>query len=293
MSAHASSTTAAERLLHNVPHLRPIYHAADSILMSQSTDFSFNDCVALVTGGATGIGRATVALLAKAGATVLAVGLDPEEGADLEQEQRACGRLVQFREVDVTSDAEVRAAVQYAEQNFGRLNAIVNSAGICKTGKRLEDLSDSEWNDTFNVNVTGIFRVCRAGLPALRRSGGGAVVNIASVHAVATARGHADYAASKGAVLSLSRQLALDYAPDRIRVNALIVGSVDTRMSRPVFEAHGGPEALGLSLKPDALPRVGGPEEVARIIAFLLSDASSYINGSGLVADGGLLAHLL
>jgi len=93
--------------------------------------------------------------------------------------------------------------------------------------------------------------------------------------------------------VSLSRALALDYATDRIRVNALIVGSVDTRMSRPIFDAHGGPEGLGLSYSFDAIPRVGKPEEVASVIAFLLSDASSYINGSGLVADGGLLAKLL
>src|SRR5215469_2408674 len=102
----------------------------------------------------------------------------------------------------------------------------------------------------------------RAGMPALRRAGGGSIVNVASVHAEATAKGHADYAASKGGVVSMSRALALDYAQDRIRCNALIVGSVDTRMSRPIFDAHGGPEGLGLSLNADALPRIGKPEEV-------------------------------
>jgi len=127
----------------------------------------------------------------------------------------------------------------------------------------------------------------------MRRSGGGSVVNIASVHAVATAAGHADYAASKGAVLSLSRQLALDYAVDKIRVNALIVGSVNTRMSHAAFEAAGGPEALGLSFSPNAIPRVGEPQEIAAVIAFLLSDASSFVTGAGLISDGGMLAKLM
>jgi NAD(P)-dependent dehydrogenase (short-subunit alcohol dehydrogenase family) len=169
----------------------------------------------------------------------------------------------------------------------------VNGAAIHVPGKRLEDISDAEWDATIGVNLTGVFRVCRAGLPALRRAGGGSVVNIASVHAVATAPGLADYAASKGAVLSLSRQLALDYAVDGIRVNALIVGSVNTRMSQPVFEAAGGPEALGLSFDARAIPRVGQPVEIADVIAFLISDASSFITGSGLIADGGMLAKLM
>ncbi len=172
------------------------------------------------------------------------------------------------------------------------LHGIVNNAAVCNTGKRLEDLSDAEWEATFNINVTGILRVGRAALPVLRRSSGG-IVNISSVHAIATAVGHAAHAASKGAVLALSRQLAIEYAADRIRVNALIVGAVDTRMSRPAFEAHGGPEALGLSFSREALPRVGTPAEIASVIAFLLSDASAFINASGLVADGGLLAKIL
>jgi len=247
----------------------------------------------LVTGALTGIGRATALLLSESGASVLATGRDVKSGAALESEQTALGRQFRFREMDVTNSEQVSRAIGFAEETFGRLDGIVNNAAICITGKRLEDLSDAEWDTTLDVNLKGIFRVCRAGFPVLRRAGGGSVINVASVHAEATARGHADYAASKGGVVSLSRALALDYAADRIRVNALIVGSVDTRMSRPIFDAHGGPEGLGLSYRLDAIPRVGKPEEVASVIAFLLADASSYINGTGLVADGGLLTKLL
>lgn len=255
--------------------------------------FSVTGKSVLVTGAATGIGRATALLLAKQGASVLAIGLDAHEGQSLDRESAGLPGRLHFREADITRQDQIDQAVRLAEQTFGHLHGVVNNAAICNTGKRLEDLSDAEWEATFNINVTGIFRVCRSALPVLRRSGGGSVVNISSVHAMATAAGHADYAASKGAVLSLSRQLALDYAVDRIRVNALIVGSVDTRMSRPTFDAHGGPEGIGLSFSPQAIPRVGNPEEIASVVAFLLSDASSFINGSGLVADGGLLAKLL
>jgi NAD(P)-dependent dehydrogenase (short-subunit alcohol dehydrogenase family) len=247
----------------------------------------------LVTGALTGIGRATAILLACSGASVLATGRDSKAGATLEAEQAALEHTLRFCRMDVTQNDAVVRAVKMAEDAFGRLDAIVNNAAICVTGKRLEELSDAEWDATLDANLKGVFRVCRAGIPALRRAGGGSVVNVASVHAEATARGHADYAASKGGVVSMSRALALDYAVDRIRVNALIVGSVDTRMSKPAFDAHGGPEGLGLSFDPGAIPRVGKPEEVASVIAFLLSDAASYINGCGLIADGGLLAKLL
>lgn len=255
--------------------------------------FSVADKSVLVTGAATGIGRATARLLAEYGASVLAVGLDAAEARSFENESSAFDGRLHFLEVDITRQDQVDDAIDFAQKTFGHLHGVVNSAAICNTGKRIEDLSDAEWDATFRVNVTGIFKVCRAAFPVLRRSGGGSVVNLSSAHAIATAAGHPDYAASKGAVLALSRQLALDYAADRIRVNALIVGSVDTRMSWSAFEAAGGPEALGLSFNATAIPRVGSPDEVASIIAFLLSDASSYINGAGLVVDGGLLAKLL
>lgn len=254
---------------------------------------SINGIAVLITGGATGVGRATGIFLAELGAHVLACGLDEAEGDALEAEQLASGRKLKFQRMDVTKDEDVRQAVMRAEREFGGLQAIVNGAAICNTGQRLENVTDAEWDATFETNVKGIFRICRAGLPVLRRCGGGSVVNIASVHAVATAPGHAAYSASKGAVLALSRQLALDYAVDLIRVNALILGSVDTRMSRRAFDAAGGPQALGLSFDSDSIPRVARTDEVAKVIAFLISDSSSYITGTGLIADGGMLAQVM
>lgn len=243
--------------------------------------------VVLVTGAATGIGRATVELLAASGAKVFGIGLDADAW-----DGTAFANGVIFREVDLRIDTHVRNAVAEAERSFGRLDGVVNAAGVYHSGKRLEDVTDEEWDATLDLNLGGIVRVCRVALPALRRSGGGSVVNIASVHAIATVPGVPAYAASKGAVLALSRQLALDYARDGIRVNALIVGSVDTRMTRPVVDAAGGPEALGLSYDRHAIPRIAQPAELAATIAFLLSDAASFITGSGLTADGGMTALL-
>ncbi|MBZ9674666.1 SDR family NAD(P)-dependent oxidoreductase [Mesorhizobium sp. ES1-1] len=244
-----------------------------------------------VTGAATGIGRATAEYLVGEGASVFGAGLDGEEGEALAR-GHAGGSLI-FRVCDLTRESEVRAAVAAARERFGGLDAVVNCAGIYPTGKRLEELADEEWDNTIAVNLTAIFRVCRATLPLLRASGGGSIVNIASVHADATVPGVPCYAATKAAVVGLSRQMALDYAVDRIRVNAVLVGSVATRMTLDALEAAGGAEAIGLSFEPNRIARIANPSEIATAIGFLISDASSFVTGSAMQVDGGLLARLL
>ncbi|WP_245279155.1 SDR family NAD(P)-dependent oxidoreductase [Mesorhizobium loti] len=244
-----------------------------------------------ITGAATGIGRATAEYLAAEGARVFGAGLDGKEGKIL------AGRYGEnqliFRESDLTVEADVQAAIAAATERFGGLDAVVNCAGIYPTGKRLEEVSDEDWEGTIAVNLTAIFRVCRATLPLLRAAGGGSIVNIASVHADATVPGVPAYAATKAAVVGLSRQMALDYAVDRIRVNAVLVGSVATRMTLDGLEAAGGAEALGLSFEPNRIARIANPSEIASAIGFLISDASSFVTGSAMQVDGGLLARLL
>jgi len=264
--------------------------------MSGSTaDPRFAGKTVLVTGAATGIGRATCEYLVARGASVFGIGLDGEAGRALERELAPQGPF-RFRETDLTDEASVRAAVAALMEAHGKLDAAVNCAGIYPTGKRLEELSDAEWDRTLAVNLTAVFRVCRATLPLIRAAGGGSVVNIASVHALATVPGVPAYAATKAAVLGLSRQMALDYAVDRIRVNAVIVGSVATRMTlggEDGPEARAKVEAAGLHFDERKVPRVADPAELAKAIGFLISDDSSFVTGSGFVVDGGLTALLL
>jgi NAD(P)-dependent dehydrogenase (short-subunit alcohol dehydrogenase family) len=253
----------------------------------------FDGKVALVTGAATGIGRATAEHLVQQGAQVVGIGLDGEAGRSLAADYAARSLPLLFRETDVTKESEVRAAIAALKQAYGRLDAVVNCAGIYPAGKRLEELTDEEWDRTIAVNLTSVFRVCRASLPLMRASGGGSLVNIASVHALATVPGVPAYAATKAAVVGLSRQMALDYAVDRIRVNAVLVGSVATRMTLDALEIAGGAEAVGLSFSPNKVPRIGQPHELATAIAFLISEDAAFVTGSGFLVDGGLTALLL
>jgi NAD(P)-dependent dehydrogenase (short-subunit alcohol dehydrogenase family) len=243
--------------------------------------------VALVTGAAGGIGRATALLLADCGMTV--VGVDAADGGDLAPALRARQAASTVLRADISSAAAAEAAAAAAAER-GRLTTVVNAAAVlaCHDVAATEE---AEWDRVFGVNVKGTYLICRAAVPLLRAADGGCVVNLSSVHALATVANLAAYAASKGAVLALSRQMAIDYAADGIRVVPLIVGSVDTAMSRQHAAAQGLPPGRaepGLR----ALGRMAEPAEIARVIAFLASAEASFITGSPVVADGGMLARL-
>ncbi len=249
--------------------------------------------VALITGAASGIGRATAFLFSAEGAQ-LALGdwqVEPLEA--VAGEIRSRGGKVVARRTDVSKRADAQALVAAAVEAFGGLDVVVNNAGIGLYNTTLEQTTEDDWDRVMAVNLKGVYLVSQAAIPHLRTRGGGSIINVASVHAMATQERIAAYAASKGGVLALTRAMALDLAPDAIRVNAVLPGAVDTPLFRSALAAEGkSAEELGFRFDPRAIGRVGQPEELAHAILFLASDASSFMTGSPMIIDGGLLARL-
>lgn len=248
--------------------------------------------VAIVTGATSGIGRATALVLASEGARVVIAGRRRQLGAALAEELRSANREALFVQTDVSKRADVVRLIERSIDAFGQLDVVVNNAGVFDY-HAVEETPEDVWDAVLATNLKSVYLVSRYSIPHLRRAGGGSIINVASVHALATGPHLAAYAASKGGVLALSRQMALDYAQDRIRVNALIVGSVDTDMSRSHGRAMGlDDDAISSTMDERAVGRMARPEEVARAVLFLASEDSSFVTGSPLIVDGGLLARL-
>ena len=252
----------------------------------------FQEKVAIVTG-TTGIGEAVAKRLARGGARVLACGIDHAANEAIEKDAAAEGITIRAQQCDVSSEADVQAAVAAAVSVFGGLDILVSSAAVHPYGTVLETSLET-WNRCLSVNVTGIYLFARYCVPEMKKRGGGAIVNVASVQGHACQRGVAAYVASKGAILSLTRALALDHAPDGIRVNSVSPGSIATPMLElaartfspeatvdEVFQRFGEAHPLG---------RVGTPEEVAELAAFLVSQRAAFCTGGDYLVDGGLLA---
>ena len=247
--------------------------------------------VALITGAATGIGRASALLFAGAGARVALV---DARGPELERtaaDVRAAGGEVTSATTDLARPEDCAAAVAAAVAAFGRLDVLLNNAGVgtMVVGGTVESISLEHWDLAQHVNVRAMYLLSRAAVPHLRAAGAGAIVNIASVAAFrgSTERPSHAYAASKGAVLSLTRAMAASYGRDRIRVNAICPGTIRTRLTADIVErtARAAREGRGIPLG-----RVGEPEDIARCALFLASDDASFISGAHIVVDGGAMA---
>ena len=246
--------------------------------------------VALITGAATGIGRASALLFARAGARVALADLREPELARTEADLRAARAETVALVADLGRPEDCAAAVAGAVKAFGRLDVLLNNAGVgtMVVGGTVESISLEHWDLAQDVNVRAIYLVSRAAVPHMRPSGG-AIVNIASVsafHGSARRPSHA-YAASKGAVLALTRAMAASYGRVGIRVNAICPGTIRTRLTADIVERveRAAKEGHGIPLG-----RVGEPEDIARCALFLASDAAAWISGADIVVDGGAMA---
>ena len=240
--------------------------------------------VAMVTGGASGMGRSEATIFAREGARVIVADLLEAEGKEV---AKSIGDAARFVKLDVTKEAEWEAAVAFAEREFGKLDVLVNNAGI--SGTYTSDLTSSEaWDRVMDINAKGVFLGMKCAIPALKRAGGGAIVNISSISGFAGQQGvHMAYNASKGAVRIMTKTAAVQWAADNVRVNSVHPGFMPA-MRTSVGSAN--PEWRAKVLKAVPMKREGRVEEVAHAVLFLASDEASYITGTELVVDGGFLA---
>jgi NAD(P)-dependent dehydrogenase (short-subunit alcohol dehydrogenase family) len=255
----------------------------------------FEGKVAVVTGGSLGIGRACVERLASAGASVVFCGHDDASVEAALSELQRDGLEARGMRADVRRSADVEALVHVAVESYGGVDVLVNSAGIQRYGD-VVTTSEDLWDEVLDVNLKGMFLAAKHCVPEMRRRGGGAIVNIASVQAFATQRAVAAYAASKGGVVALSRAMAVDHAAEGIRVTAVCPGSVDTPMLRSAAELFRGERSSeelvhewGLM---HPLGRVVRPDEVAELVVFLTSERAAAMTGGEVLIDGGLLAQI-
>ena len=244
--------------------------------------------VAVITGGASGIGAAAARLFVAEGARVVIGDLNAAAGRALADALNESARetVAVFLATDVARLQDVEALVAAAERDFGRLDILFNNAGIGSFGDSVT-LGVEQWKQVIEVDLNGVFYGCKAAIPALRRAGGGAIVNTASISGIGADYGFAAYNAAKAAVINYTRTVALDHAADGIRCNAVCPGWIDT----PLTEATKSLERVAAAWT-EAIPmrRAGQPEEIARVALFLASDDASYVTGTTVVADGGLTA---
>jgi meso-butanediol dehydrogenase/(S,S)-butanediol dehydrogenase/diacetyl reductase len=242
---------------------------------------------AIVTGAASGIGQAMAIALAGEGARVTAA--DVNLDGLTTTASKATG-TVRVQRCDVSRADDVRSVVDETVKAFGGLHVLCNNAGI-SIPNRVTELSEADWDRTLAVNLKGVFLGCKYGIPAMLRSGGGSIINTGSVNSLVAEPYLSAYCASKGGVLMLTKEIALDYAREGIRCNCICPGWVDTPINTPHAEMMGGLDKVLASL-PEWQPigRQGYPQEIASVVVFLASDESSFMTGSAVVVDGGMTA---
>lgn len=239
------------------------------------------DKVAVITGGASGIGAATARLFVSEGAKVVLVDLNEEKGKAFEEELKALNAEALFVKANITSEEEVINVYKQAVEAFGKVDVVFNNAGIGRV-QPTHELEYSEWRNTVNVDLDGVFLVAREAIREMLKTGGGTIVNTASMYGLVGSPGSAAYNAAKGGVVNLTRSLALEYAEQNIRVNALCPGFIDT----PIIPE----ESKQVLATMTPMKRLGQAEEMAKAVLFMASDDSSFMTGNCLTVDGGYTA---
>ncbi len=244
--------------------------------------------VAIITGAGAGIGRASALRFASEGAQIAAVDLNPETVKAVSDEIRKSGGTAECHAVDVSRASDVSRLVAEVLQRFGRVDILFNNAGIVPHGK-IHQISEQEWDRTMNVNVKSMYLLCREVVPVFQRQGGGVILNTASATALKMVPDRAAYTASKGAVVALTRTMALDYVKDNIRVNCLCPGTVDTPSLQERLTALGDHEkAREQFIARQPMGRLGTAQEIAEAALYLVSDEAAFITGIAFPIDGGL-----
>jgi NAD(P)-dependent dehydrogenase (short-subunit alcohol dehydrogenase family) len=245
--------------------------------------------VALITGAAAGIGRAAAILFAQEGAAVAITDLNPA-GLDVADEITRTGGTAIFEHADVTRAADCQRVVERTVRELATINVLFNNAGIMRRASVVE-LSEQDWDRVMAVNLKSMFLMSRVVIPIMAKAGGGSIINSASGWGLAGGPRAAAYCASKGAVVLLTKALAVDHGPQKIRVNCICPGDTDTGMLRNEAQQLGEREDVFLTQSARRpLGRIGRPEEIAQAALYLASDASSFVTGTALVVDGGGLA---
>lgn len=253
---------------------------------------NFEGKVVIVTGGALGIGQAVCEIMAARGALVAIFDWDEKAGNETcERIENSDGTAI-FHKVNVADFAKVEEAVKSVHQTFGRIDSVVVSAGIQRYGTALTTTEDV-WSEVLDVNLKGAWNVARAAIPFIKEAGGGTIVNVSSVQALASQQNVLAYTVSKHGLLGLTRSMAMDFAKDNIRVNAICPGTVDTPMLEWASSLDPNPQSVyDACNQMHPLGRIAKPREIAEVVAFLAHESSSFVTGAIWTVDGGLLTQI-